>query len=99
MPTIFRFYLRPFLSKTIASGTVVSTQGEDSRLEITYKNLVFDSPTACAPVSGSLSGAVFNAAETDAGLTFTVTYVHGYATIEFSNGESESFVVEDCSPE
>lgn len=82
-------------TKTVESGTVVSTQVEGSRLEATYSNLKFSADAGCAPVSGAVSGAIFGSDGASL-LSFKIGFDQGGGVITYADGTSTPYVADYC---
>lgn len=64
------------VSKTIHSGTLISTNSDATFVEIAFDQLKFDltSDEPCLPVSGTVQGATFGEGDTEAISSFTLTF-------------------------
>lgn len=89
-----------WVSRTIKSGTVVTTQTKDSRMESTFSGVTITPDGGCMPVSGAITGSIFrlngDTAETKASRTFTVTFEDGQATIKYDNGDQAAYEPDRC---
>lgn len=82
-------------SKTIESGTVVSSQAEGSRLESTYSNLKFTIDSGCAPESGAVIGAIYGSSVAPL-VQFRVDFNQGEGTITYADGTHAPYVADYC---
>ena len=83
-------------TKTILSGTMVSTTPQDSRIESTYNSVVFTSSSGCVPTSGAIAGKMFHDGETSPFREFTITFAASGGTIAYSDGAQEVYMPDYC---
>ncbi len=87
------------ISRTIHSGTTIGSTKDNGRVETTYSEVKYTSAGGCMPVSGSISGSIFEAGTTEAKLTYSISFLNENATIEFSDGRSLEYAPEGCDLE
>ncbi|MGK5087583.1 hypothetical protein WDW86_08500 [Bdellovibrionota bacterium FG-2] len=65
-----------WVSKKVVSGTVVLTKPDGTRIENTFKDLLFESAQddPCLATSGSITGAVYASGATAASKTYVITF-------------------------
>ncbi|MEK7689613.1 MAG: hypothetical protein AAB425_01185, partial [Bdellovibrionota bacterium] len=85
------------ITKTIVSGTMVSTNNTDSsHVDSAYTNVVFDfaSSDVCLPTSGTIAGSVFASGETTASKTYVITFgatTDSGVSIAYDGGTAEDY--------
>lgn len=88
-----------WLSHTIQSGSVLSTQDDRTKIEMSYDQVKFTRNGGCTPESGSISGKIFADQESDPRVTFTVTFSEDHGTVVFGTGEQFDFSQDRCELE
>ncbi len=65
-----------WVTKKVSSGTIVLTKADGTRVENTFKDVIFDASQddPCLPVSGIISGVVYYLGETTASKTYEINF-------------------------
>lgn len=85
--------------RTIKSGKLIAVRKDKGRLETTFDNVVYDVESACMPVSGKLSGALYKDGEAEAVRSYSIEFNGTDAQITFANGETAEYIPEGCELE
>lgn len=87
------------ISRTIASGTIYSTQPNDSKIETTFSSVKYTPAGGCIPESGKIEGKIFAAGQTTPARTYVLVFDDDGMTVKFDNGETVVTQPEHCPVE
>lgn len=86
------------VTKTITSGTVVSTLSDGAKVETAFADLVYDfsstNENVCLPTSGKVTGSVYAKDATTASKTFVITFgasTDSGVSISYDSGTAEDY--------
>ena len=88
---------KSWLKRTIVSGKTIGTNQDGGRIEITYDNAHFTKEAECDPVSGKVTGAIFEKDGTEALKSFEVDLAAETKTMTFSDGTTKEFELSGCA--
>lgn len=81
-------------TKTIASGTIVATSADGSKVDATFEDVVYSksATNVCIPESGKISGKMYATDGTTVDHTYEITYADGSATKTVDDVEDPTFL-------
>ena len=86
------------ISKTvIVSGAVNSTNSAEQKVESTFNNVEIDTTRNCIPVSGTVSGKIYDPNDADTPLSsYSLSFSGSTANITYPDGSIEEILISGC---